>query len=85
MQLILANWHIVAAVALLATIGLPRVWPMVKGYLPSLKSLSSLVGPGEVTAEEWKRVRQHKAWNCPECREAIKVLNAHFLDEVVPQ
>lgn len=78
----LTNWQTWAAVALVAAVLLPRLWPLVKGYLPSLKSISSLVSSGEITAEEWKRVRQHKPWNCPECREAIKVLNAHFLDEV---
>jgi hypothetical protein len=76
--------NLLLAGALIAAVLLPRLWPLVKNYLPSLGSLiPNFSTSDEVDADEWKRIRRHKAWRCPECQEAIKVLNAHFLDEVV--
>ena len=83
LDLVIEYWRPLGAAALGLIVLVPRLWPLVKGYVPSLGSLGSMfAGSGEVSAEEWKRIRRHKSWQCPECQEAIKVLNAHFLDEV---
>lgn len=81
----LTNWQTWAAVAVIAPVVLSRVWPLVKGYVPSLSSIGSIFGGGDTDAadlEALKRLRKRKAYQSPEAREALKTLSAHFLDEV---
>lgn len=84
LSFVIDNWRLLAVAGLILAVVGPRVWDMVKGRLPSIGSLGSLVAGDSDKADmdALKQLRKRKAFMCPECKEALKVLSAHFLDEV---
>ena len=83
LDLVIEYWRPLGAVALGLIVLVPRLWPLVKGYVPSLGSVGSVFA-GDTDAADLaalKLLRKRKAFQCPECKEALKTLSAHFLDE----